>query len=97
MDAEAGKFGMNGAAVTPAQGADTQIFHIKAPRFPQFRFEWHPSRRMVYLIRIGQQPEFGDPIAENADDQGRAQMAVLIWLRGYRAAKAELTEKGTDK
>ena len=88
MGAQTGVFGAGGVA--KANGADVQIFHIKAPMFPQFRFEWHPGKKSVYLIRVGAQPEIGENIAENADDQGRAQMAVLIWLRGYRAAKAEL-------
>lgn len=87
MQAEAGHFG--GPQVARSVGADTQIYHIKTPKFPQFRFEWHPTKTTVYLVRIGQVPEIGEPIAENADDHGRAQMAVLIWLRGYRAAKAE--------
>lgn len=91
MEAGAGHFGSVLGALARAAGADVSIFHIKAPTFPQFRFEWHPKQKVVYMISVGASPEIGEPIAENADDHGRAQMAVLIWLRGYRTAKAEAT------
>lgn len=59
---------------------------IKAPNFPQFRFEWHPKARRVYLVRIGQKPEIGEVFAFEIENEGQATNAVLIWLRGYRAA-----------
>lgn len=75
---------------------DARIYHIKAPTFPQFRFEWHPNTKRVYLVRLSVAPAIGDPIAMEIESHGAAQNAVLIWLRGYREAKAErLTEKTT--
>lgn len=65
------------------------IFHIRQPAFPQFRFEWHPQTRKVYVIRLGVAPEIGEAFAHEIADQGAATNAALIWLRGYRAAKAE--------
>lgn len=69
-----------------------QILHIKTPTFPHFRFEWHPAKRRVYLIRVGVVPEIGEAIAFEIKTHGDAQNAVLIWLRGYRQAKLELEE-----
>jgi hypothetical protein len=70
---------------------DAKIFHLKTPALPEFRFEWHPARRNVYLVRLGMTPEIGELIAFNIDNEGAAHNAVLIWLRGFRAAKGDLT------
>lgn len=69
---------------------DAKIFHIKTPTFPEFRFEWHPQTKRVYLIRITAEQPIGEPIAMEIETAGAAHNAVLIFLRGYRAAKAEL-------
>ena len=68
------------------------IYHIQAPTFPQFRFEWHPSARRVYLVRVGAVPVIGEAMAFEVKNHGDAQNAVLIWLRGYRQAKLELDD-----
>lgn len=68
------------------------IYHIQTPTFPQFRFEWHPGTRRVYLIRLGAVPLVGEPMAFEVKTHGDAQNAVLIWLRGYRQAKLELED-----
>lgn len=73
--------------INPQTGAG--IYHLKQPNFPQFRFEWHPLTRRVYLIRLAVEPLMGDPIAFDIADYGAATNAVLIWLRGYREAMAE--------
>lgn len=70
----------------------SQIYHIKTPTFPQFRFEWHPSTRRVYLIRVGATPVIGEPMAFEVKTHGDAQNAVLIWLRGYRQRTLEIDE-----
>lgn len=67
-----------------------QILHIKTPTFPQFRFEWHPGAKRVYLIRVG--GSIGEPIAFEITTHGAAQNAILIWLRGYRQRSLELEE-----
>ena len=69
-----------------------QILHIKTPTFPQFRFEWHPGTRRVYLIRVGATPVIGEAMAFEITTHGAAQNAVLIWLRGYRQAKLEMDD-----
>ena len=66
------------------------IFHVKTPAFPQFRFEFHPQKHRVYLIRVGAVPEIGEAVAFDIVDTGAATNAVLIWLRGYRTAKGEM-------
>ena len=72
--------------------ANEGIYHIKAPTFPQFRFEWHIGMKRVYVIRIGAMPEIGEAMAFEVKTHGDAQNAVLIWLRGYRQAKLEMEE-----
>jgi len=67
------------------------VAHIKQPSYPQFRFEWHPGTKTVYIIRIGRVPLIGDPIAMNVEDQGAAHNAVLIFLRGYKERTLEIT------
>lgn len=67
-----------------------KITHIKAPTFPGLRFEWHPQRKRIYLIRAGVTPEIGELIATDIETEGAAHNAVLIWLRGYRTAKGEM-------
>lgn len=66
-----------------------RIYHIKAPNAPQFRFEYHPGIKKVYLIRVGAVPEIGEMFAHEIETEGAAWNAVLIFLRGYRTAKAE--------
>ena len=68
----------------------TPTTHIRAPNFPQFRFEWHPAKSKVYLIRDGVVPEVGEVFAHDVTSFGAAQNAVLIWLRGYRTARGEM-------
>lgn len=79
---KAGLFSLGGrsAAVAP----DQQVLHIKQPQFPQFRFEWHPGKSRVYVIRIGSKPEVGEILAHDIADHGAATNVVLIWLRGFR-------------
>jgi hypothetical protein len=67
-------------------GRDGPIKIIKSPNWPQFRFEWHPKVKRVYLVHVGQKPEIGTVFAFEIENEGQAQNAVLIWLRGYRAA-----------
>lgn len=67
----------------------SRILQIKAPLLPHLRFEWHPGTRRVYVIRLGAVPLVGDPIAFDIENHGQATNAVLIWTRGYRAARAE--------
>src|SRR5690348_8153020 len=74
----------SGANLRQHNGQTVKI--IKSPAFPQFRFEWHTVSRKVYLVRVGQTPEIGEVFAHDIDNEGQAQTAVLIWLRGYRAA-----------
>ena len=69
-----------------------RILHIKTPTFPQFRFEWHPGAKRVYLIRVGVLPVIGEPIAFEVKTHGDAQNVVLIFLRGYRQRSLELDE-----
>ena len=64
--------------------AAKDIYGIRAPLLPQYRFEWHPKTRRVYLIRTGTTPEIGEIIAFHIETHGDALNAVLIWSRGFR-------------
>lgn len=61
-----------------------QIKYLAAPKFPQFRFEYHPVSRKVFFTRITGGQEFGHVVADDVGNEWQAQTAVLIWLRGYR-------------
>jgi hypothetical protein len=75
-------------------GGGKAIEHIKAPTFPQFRFEWHPQKRKVYLVRLGRMvdgvlvahtgPLVGEVVAEHAETHGQAFGCVQTFLRGFR-------------
>ena len=68
-----------------------QIFHLRQGSLPQFRWEWHPAKQIVYLIDIemGERTGrvVGNAIAHNIENEGAAWNAVLIWCRGYKAGK----------
>ena len=70
------------------------VAHIKQPSFPQFRFEWHPEAKKVFIIRLGRTPLIGDPIAMDIENHGAAVNAVLIYLRGYKERAAEMAITG---
>lgn len=63
------------------------ILHMKSAD-PRFRFEWHPKRRRVYLVRIGQTPEIGEVMAFDIETHADAINAVLIWFRGFQEGQA---------
>jgi hypothetical protein len=65
------------------------IYHIGTPNLPQFRFEWHPDKKTVYLIDLHSTPLIGEAIAFEVPNKGAAHNSVLIYLRGYRRAKGE--------
>lgn len=74
-------------------GGARKIWHIKAPRTPQYRFEWHPQKRIVYLVRIGSVPEVAEAMAFNIETHGDAHNAVLIWLRGFHEGATPTIQK----
>jgi hypothetical protein len=74
-------------------GAGRDIYHLKTVSLPQYRFEWHPKKRIVYLIRVGTKPEIGEAIAFNIETHGDAHNAVLIWSRGYAEGQAPTAPK----
>lgn len=57
------------------------------------RFEWHPHKRMVYLIREHANPVVGEVIAFNVETHGDAKNAVLIWLRGFNEGRTPDIQK----
>lgn len=68
----------------PHPSGPEAVYHIKQPLFPEYRFEWHPQARKVYLIRLGSEPLIGEVIAEHAETHGEAINYVQTFLRGYR-------------
>jgi hypothetical protein len=65
------------------------VCHFKSPYAPNFRFEYHPLKKKVYMVRIGATPEIGEVFAHDIENEGAAHNAVLIWLRGYRTANGD--------
>ena len=92
LQAVGGIIGINGAPV------GNGIKHIKAPMFPEFRFEYHPLTGKVYLIDTGRKPVLKDGqehheaeiIAEHCDCSGRAHGFVQTFLRGFRRQRGEI-------
>ena len=66
------------------------IVVIKNANLPQFRFEWHPQTRKVYVMPMptaeGQRIE-ADVLAEHADNHAQAFGFVQTWSRGYHAGR----------
>ncbi len=69
-------------------GAGEPFYCIKQPAFPQWRFEWHPQKRKVYLVRLGRKPLIGEVIAEHAETHADAYNFVQTFLRGVREGMA---------
>lgn len=66
---------------------DERVLHLKSSAsVSHLRFEWHPGKRIVYAIWLESTPLIGEPIAYTIDNEGAAHNAVLIFLRGYKAA-----------
>ena len=78
---------------------------FQQPSHPQFRFEWHPTKKhaqtnrpgVVYVIRVGTMPEHAEPFAWEIENEGAAFNAVLIWLRGYKHRELETDFKHPEE
>lgn len=69
-------------------GAGRAVWNLSNPRLPQYRFEWHPQTRRVYLARLNARPVVGEVIAFNIETHGDAINAVNIWTRGFNEGRA---------
>lgn len=64
-----------------------KVINIRQGHRPEFRFEWHPETKVVYVVRLalfGESAELADPIAYDVENHGAAVNATLIWSRGYK-------------
>jgi len=95
VDGETGKrLGANGGwfngRVTMHRGSDA-ITHLAYSRRPEFRWEWHSGKQIVYLIDIAMGERLGrvegNAIAFNIDSKARAEQVVRIWCCGYVAGR----------
>lgn len=84
-------------------GLHDRILVIKQPNFPQFRFEWHPQAKKVYLVRTGRietidgedvfvplpanEPMRAERLAEHVESHGEAHNFVQTFLRGFREGR----------
>lgn len=85
-----------GRAPHPSAGND-KILHLKNVAIPEWRFEWHPQSRRLYLIRQGVlvdnprveggKVERGELIAYNVETYGHAYNALLVYLRGVQEGR----------
>lgn len=66
-------------------GAGLGILQIKSPLF---QFEWHPQKRIVYLVRHNLDPVVAEAIATDIETHGAAIAACQIFSRGYHEGKA---------
>ena len=63
------------------------IYHLDIPSLPQYHFEWHPQKRIVYLIRVGQEPAIGEAICHHAETHGDAFNFLQAWGRGFKEGR----------
>lgn len=81
---------------------DGEILHFRV-KGAEFRFEWHPGKKLVYIVRepglqavvddAGAQKRLtvhAEPIAYDIGDHGAAQNAVLVYMRGFNEGRARL-------
>lgn len=94
-DEWAGYLEWRGRAPHPSGGKD-RILYLKGVALqPDWRYEWHPQERRVYLVRMGRTVDAGnglkaeraEPIAFNIETYGQAWNAVLIYQRGVREGR----------
>lgn len=80
-------------------GTVNGIFHFTQSRIPEVRFEWHPGAKIVYVLQTkpaqGRTTCEGDPIANDIMSVASAQMAAIVWCRGYWAHKVDWVNRGS--
>lgn len=88
---------LHGGSVAAQPG----ILHIKQPRLPEYRFEWHMVKRNVYVIDVAMGERTGrvagNAIAFGVENEGAAYNAVLIWVRGYFAGRDAVSHNDSGK
>ena len=72
------------------QTAKGQIYTMRSPKHPQFRFEWHPVTMRVYVVRLGVLPEIGELVSPNVYDNEHARTITLAYCNGYDAGVAKI-------
>lgn len=65
------------------------FFRVVHPKIPEYRFEYHPGVKKLYLVAINGGPEIGELVAENVRDNMHAQELVKSWGAGYLRRKGE--------
>jgi hypothetical protein len=78
----------------------TNVLHLKQPNFPHLRFEWHPQTKRCYVIRLDtppNEPVIAEPFAWQVVNSGQAHNAVLVYLRGYKHAMAEMALRPAEQ
>lgn len=77
------------------------ICHMTQPGLPDFRFEWHPGKKIVYVINDAMGRRTGrvtaNGIGWNVQTEGDANNAVLLWCRGYRACLLGMSHNESGK
>jgi len=67
-----------------------QVFIMRSPRHPQFRFEWHPTASRVYVVRVGVVPEIGELVSPNVFEAEHARTITLAYCVGYDAGALKI-------
>lgn len=68
----------------PPSSLGQPALHIKDPRYPDLRFEWHPGVEKLYVVPLNREPLMGHMVASQVDTHGKATTAMWIFLRGLR-------------
>lgn len=67
------------------------ILKMQSPEYG-FAFEWHPEARAVYCLNFNNGNKH-EQIAANIITPEAAQLAALMWCRGYQSRAREITRR----
>src|SRR5262245_66526982 len=85
--------GLDGRPVPAAPPHGARIFHIQSRSIPEFRWEYHADKKILYVVYralVGVSHETAEAIAHNVPDNDAAANYARCWIAGYRAAKLML-------
>jgi hypothetical protein len=80
---------MKPPAIVQEEHKPGKIWHFNVATL-LLHFEWHEQSKRLFLVHDQAQPVIGELIGENIMDHGSAWNGVLMFCRGYKAARFEL-------
>lgn len=76
----------------------TDIVHYTPQFLPRFRFEYHKAAKRLYIAdKVAVGLSVANLIGTDIETEGEAYRAILLWGRGYRAGKEEVSHDDQGK